>query len=228
MLDDGPHVFLSGHGADDFARDRGFEQVANSWFEIPERRRQLDELLGEGGFDDEIKYGTVGAVAVDVDGHVAVATSTGGLTAKRWGRVGDSPLIGAGTYADDRSAAVSATGSGEYFIRAVAAHQLAERVRLGGQSLQDALDAVLADIAALGGKGGLIAVAPDGEAAWGFTTPGMYRGMADADRPDGRALFGRRRAVGQVAAEPLGFCGDRPRARPRRTARRRRGSSCWG
>ena len=84
-------------------------------------------------FDDEIKYGTVGAVAVDVDGHVAAATSTGGLTAKRWGRVGDSPLIGAGTYADDRSAAVSATGSGEYFIRAVAAHQLAERVRLGGE-----------------------------------------------------------------------------------------------
>jgi len=180
LLDEGPHVFLSGHGADDFARDHGFEQVENGWFEIPERRRQLDELLASDGFDDEIKYGTVGAVAVDVDGHVAVATSTGGLTAKRWGRVGDSPLIGAGTYADDRSAAVSATGSGEYFIRAVAAHQVAERMRLGGQSLQEALDAVLADIGELGGKGGLIAVASDGEAAWGFTTPGMYRGMADA------------------------------------------------
>ena len=180
LLDDGPHVFLSGKGADDFARSHGLEQVDNSWFEIPERRRQLEELLGEGGFDDEVKYGTVGAVAVDVDGHVAVATSTGGLTAKRWGRVGDSPLIGAGTYADDRAAAVSATGSGEYFVRAVAAHQLAERVHLGGQSLQRALDAVLADVASLGGKGGLIAVAPDGESAWGFTTPAMYRGMADA------------------------------------------------
>ena len=180
LLDDGPHVFLSGHGADDFARDNGFEQVENSWFEIPERRRQLEELLEADGFDDEVKYGTVGAVALDVDGHVAVATSTGGLTAKRWGRVGDSPLIGAGTYADDRSAAVSATGSGEFFIRSVAAHQLAERVRLTGQSLQEALDAVLADIEVLGGKGGLIAVAPDGEAAWGFTTPAMYRGMADA------------------------------------------------
>jgi beta-aspartyl-peptidase (threonine type) len=180
LLDDGPHVFLSGHGADDFARDHGFEQVENSWFEVPERRAQLDELMNAGGFDDEVKYGTVGAVAVDVDGHVAVATSTGGLTAKRWGRVGDSPLIGAGTYADDRAAAVSATGSGEYFIRAVAAHQLAERVRIGGQSLQEALDAVLADIASLGGKGGLIAVAADGEAAWGFTTPAMYRGMADS------------------------------------------------
>jgi beta-aspartyl-peptidase (threonine type) len=180
LLEQGPHVFLSGHGADDFARSEGLEQVENSWFEVPERRRQLDELLGEGGFDDEIKYGTVGAVAVDIDGHVAAATSTGGLTAKRWGRVGDSPLIGAGTYADDRSAAVSATGSGEYFIRAVAAHQLAERVRIGGEPLQQALGAVLADIASLGGKGGLIAVAPDGEAAWGFTTPAMYRGMADA------------------------------------------------
>jgi beta-aspartyl-peptidase (threonine type) len=180
LLERGPHVFLSGHGADEFARGRGFEQVANSWFEIPERRRQLHELLAEDGFDDEIKYGTVGAVAVDVDGHVAAATSTGGLTAKRWGRVGDSPLIGAGTYADDRSAAVSATGSGEYFIRAVAAHQLAERIRLGGDTLQNSLDAVLADVAVLGGKGGLIAVAPDGEAAWGFTTPAMYRGMADS------------------------------------------------
>jgi beta-aspartyl-peptidase (threonine type) len=180
LLEQGPHVFLSGHGADDFARDAGLEQVDNKWFEVPERRRQLEELLAGGGFDDEVKYGTVGAVAVDIDGHVAVATSTGGLTAKRWGRVGDSPLIGAGTYADDRSAAVSATGSGEYFIRAVAAYQLAERVRLGGEPLQQALDNVLADIGSLGGKGGLIAVAPDGEAAWGFTTPAMYRGMADA------------------------------------------------
>ena len=179
LLERGPHVFLGGHGADDFARDHGFEQVENSWFEIPERRRQLGELMAGGGFDDEVKYGTVGAVAVDASGHVAVATSTGGLTAKRWGRVGDSPLIGAGTYADDRSAAVSATGSGEYFIRAVAAHQLAERIRIGGQSLQEALDAVLADIQSLGGKGGLIAVSPT-DAAWGFTTPAMYRGMADA------------------------------------------------
>ncbi len=180
LMEQGPHVFLSGRGADEVARGAGLEQVPNSWFEVPERRAQLHELLTQGGFDDEVKYGTVGAVAVDLDGHVAVATSTGGLTAKRWGRVGDSPLIGAGTYADDRSAAVSATGSGEYFIRAVAAHQLAERVRLGGQTLPDALDAVLADIESLGGKGGLIAVASDGEAAWGFTTPAMYRGMADA------------------------------------------------
>jgi beta-aspartyl-peptidase (threonine type) len=179
-MERGPHVFLSGHGADDFAREAGLEQVDNHWFETPERRTQLDHLLSEGGFDDEVKFGTVGAVAVDVDGHVAVATSTGGLTAKRWGRVGDSPLIGAGTYADDRAAAVSATGSGEYFIRAVAAHELTARIRIGREPLQQALDGVLADIASLGGKGGLIAVSPSGEAAWGFTTPAMYRGMADS------------------------------------------------
>lgn len=181
LMERGPHVFLSYEGADALAREIGLEQVDNDWFVTAERRRQLDELLARGGFDAEVKYGTVGAVAVDRDGHVAAATSTGGLTAKRWGRIGDSPLIGAGTYADDRSCAVSATGSGEYFIRAVAGHQLAERVRLAGEPLQAALDAVLADIAELGGQGGLIAVAPSGEAAWGFTTKAMYRGMADSE-----------------------------------------------
>jgi beta-aspartyl-peptidase (threonine type) len=181
LMERGPHVFLSGAGADVFAREAGLEQVANDWFVTDERRRQLEEIVQRGGFDADVKYGTVGAVALDAAGHVAAATSTGGLTAKRWGRIGDSPLIGAGTYADDRSAAVSATGSGEYFIRAVAAHQLAERIRLAGQSLQEALDSVLADVTQLGGNGGLIAVAPSGEAAWGFTTQAMYRGMADPD-----------------------------------------------
>jgi beta-aspartyl-peptidase (threonine type) len=181
LMEQGPHVFMVGEGADLFAREQGFEQVENSWFETAERRRQLDELLASGGFDDNVKYGTIGAVAVDSDGHVAAATSTGGLTAKRWGRIGDSPLIGAGTYADDRACAVSATGSGEYFIRVVAAHEVAARVRIGGEPLQQALDGVLADIEALGGTGGLIAVAPSGEYAWAFTTPAMYRGVADAN-----------------------------------------------
>jgi beta-aspartyl-peptidase (threonine type) len=179
LMEQGPHVFLSGRGADEFAREAGIEQVDNSWFVTAERQRQLDEIMAHGGFDAEVKYGTVGAVALDQQGHVAAATSTGGLTAKRWGRIGDSPLIGCGTYADDRSAAVSATGSGEYFIRAVAAHQLAERVRLGGETLQAALDGVLADIGDLGGTGGLIAVSSTGDAACGFTTRAMYRGIAD-------------------------------------------------
>ena len=180
LMERGPHVLLSYEGADRMAREAGLEQVENKWFMTDERRRQLEELLAKGGFDAEVKYGTVGAVAVDAAGHVAAATSTGGLTAKQWGRIGDSPLIGAGTYADDRACAVSATGSGEYFIRAVAAHQLAERMRLAGEPVQTALDGVLEDIRELGGTGGLIAVAPTGECAWGFTTRAMYRGMADA------------------------------------------------
>jgi beta-aspartyl-peptidase (threonine type) len=180
LMEHGPHVFLSGDAADRFAAGIGVEQVPNDFFILSERRRQLEEALTAGSAADPIKYGTIGAVALDRHGHVAAATSTGGITAKKWGRIGDSPLIGAGTYADDRAAAVSATGSGEYFIRAVAAHQLAERVRMGRQSLQEALDSTLDDIASIGGKGGLIAVTPNGEAAWGFTTPAMYRGMADA------------------------------------------------
>ena len=176
------HVLLSFEGAEQFARLHGFETVDNRWFETEERRAQLEKVLAAGGhFDADVKYGTIGAVAVDEAGHVASATSTGGLTAKRWGRIGDSPLIGAGTYADDRSAAVSATGSGEYFIRAVAAHQVAECIRLTGAGLQQAVDETLADISEMGGTGGLIAVASSGEAAWGFTTAGMYRGVAGFD-----------------------------------------------
>lgn len=181
VMDHSPHVLLTYDGADDFARGRGLEQVGNDWFVTPVRQAQLAEVMAAGGkFDADIKFGTIGAVAVDRHGHVAAATSTGGLTAKRWGRVGDSPLIGAGTYADNRAAAISATGSGEYFIRAVAAHEVAARIRLGCETLQQAIDGVLGDIASLGGKGGLIAVSPSGDAAWGFTTPAMYRGMADA------------------------------------------------
>ena len=180
LMEQGPHVFLTGAAADRFAAARQVEQVANDFFILPERRRQLEEALAAGSAADPIKYGTIGAVAVDVHGDVAAATSTGGITAKRWGRVGDSPLIGAGTYADNRAAAISATGSGEYFIRAVAAHEVAARMRLAGETLQQAIDSVLADISALGGKGGLIAIAPNGDAAWAMTTPAMYRGMADA------------------------------------------------
>jgi len=185
-MEHSPHVLLTYDGADRFAREQGLEQVDNRWFVTEQRRAQLDKVMAAGGkFDADIKYGTIGAVACDVNGHVAAATSTGGLTAKRWGRIGDSPLIGAGTYADDRAAAVSATGLGEAFIRASAAHELCARVRIGGDQLQQALDAVLADVKELGGTGGLIAVGPTGEAAWGFMTPGMYRGVTG---PDGREV----------------------------------------
>jgi beta-aspartyl-peptidase (threonine type) len=182
VMEKARHVFLSGAGADQFAREQGLEQAPPRWFETEERRLQLEKVKAtrSEAFDVELKYGTVGAVALDSHGHVAAATSTGGLTGKRWGRIGDTPVIGAGTYADDRSAAVSGTGTGEMFIRAAAGHQLADRLRLAGETLQQALDGVLADIESLGGRGGLIAVSARGEAAWGFTTPGMYRGMADA------------------------------------------------
>ena len=138
VLEKSEHVLLSGDGATEFARQAGIEQVDCDYFETPERRRQLEEFKAGrlSALGVEYKYGTVGAVALDSSGNLAAATSTGGMTAKRWGRIGDSPLVGAGTYADNRSAAVSSTGSGEFFIRAVAAHQLAERIRLIGAPLQ--------------------------------------------------------------------------------------------
>ena len=192
-MEHSPHILLTYDEADAFARERGLEQVENAWFVTAERKAQLEKVMAAGGaFDTDIKYGTIGAVAVDSHGHVAAATSTGGLTAKRWGRIGDSPLIGAGTYADDRACAVSATGLGEAFIRAVGGHQLAMRVMLSGESLQSALDAVLADVGSLGGTGGLIAVAPGGEAAWGFTTPGMYRGVARSNGEREVAVYAER------------------------------------
>ncbi|HYD23934.1 MAG TPA: isoaspartyl peptidase/L-asparaginase [Croceibacterium sp.] len=181
VMEDGRHVFLSGDGAEAFARERGIVMADPEWFATSERRRQLDEVKARGaGFDAGVKYGTVGAVAVDREGHVAAATSTGGLTGKRWGRIGDSPVIGAGNYADDRACAVSATGSGEYFIRAGVAHEIAARMRLLGESAQAAADAVIAEVGALGGDGGVIVAAPDGSIAFAFNTPGMYRAQADS------------------------------------------------
>ena len=184
VMDDGRHLLLSGEGAEAFAREAGCEQVDPAWFATAERLRQMDEFKAAGGFDSGMKYGTVGAVACDRSGHVAAATSTGGLTAKRWGRIGDTPIIGAGTYADDRACAVSCTGAGEFFLRAVAGHEIAARVRLANEMVVDAAGAVVAEIAALGGKGGVIAVDPQGEGGWAFSTPGMYRAIATShDQP---------------------------------------------
>jgi beta-aspartyl-peptidase (threonine type) len=181
VMEAGPHVFLAGAGAERFAREHGFETVDPGWFETPERRRQLEEFQARKGawFDSSVKYGTVGAVARDSHGHLAAATSTGGLTGKRWGRIGDSPVIGAGTYADDRACAVSATGAGEFFIRAGAAKAIADRILLLGESAQAAADAVIADIGDLGGDGGVIVAAADGSTAFALNTAGMYRARAD-------------------------------------------------
>jgi len=182
VMEASPHVLLSGDGAERFARDQGIAAQDPAWFATDERRRQLDELLARNAnaFDIDMKYGTVGAVARDTAGHLAAATSTGGVTGKRWGRIGDSPLIGAGTYADDRSAAISCTGSGEFFIRVGVGHEIGARIRLSGETPQAAADAVMAEVRALGGTGGVIVAAPGGEAVWSFTTPGMYRARATA------------------------------------------------
>ena len=191
VMEASPHVFLSGPGADEFSREQGLEQVDPDWFATAERWRQLEELKAKklGWYNVDLKYGTVGAVAVDGEGHVAAATSTGGLTGKRWGRIGDSPLIGAGTYADDRSCAVSATGAGEFFIRAAAAHEIGARMRLLGESAQVAADAVIAEVGTLGGSGGVIVAAPDGSTAFAFNTPGMYRARADSAGLREAAIF---------------------------------------
>ena len=183
VMEKSPHVMLSGAGADQFSREQALEQADEDWFALPERRRQLEEMKGRGDnwFDTDMKYGTVGAVAIDTNGHVAAGTSTGGITGKRWGRIGDSPLIGCGTYADDRAGAVSATGSGEYFIREAAAHQICARIRLLGESAQQAADTVMAEVGALGGTGGVIIVSADGDAGWSFNSIGMYRGKASAE-----------------------------------------------
>ncbi|HEX8534112.1 MAG TPA: isoaspartyl peptidase/L-asparaginase [Allosphingosinicella sp.] len=183
VMEKSPHVMLSGGGADQFSRDQGLEQAGPEWFSTPARRQALDDMLSnrDGWFDVDMKYGTVGAVALDTGGHVAAATSTGGITGKRWGRIGDSPIIGAGTYADDRAGAVSATGSGEYFIREAAAHEICARVRMLGQTAKAASDAVIAEVGELGGTGGFIFVSRSGEAGWSFNSAGMYRGKASAD-----------------------------------------------
>jgi L-asparaginase / beta-aspartyl-peptidase len=183
---------LSGTGADAYVTEMGLETADQAYFETPERRRQLEELKSKDGawFDKEIKYGTVGAVALDTQGHVAAATSTGGLTGKRWGRIGDSPLIGAGTYADDRACAVSATGAGEYFIRVGVAHEICARVRLKGEKIVPAAIAVMAEVKALGGDGGVIVIAPDGQIGWSFNTPGMYRGGRDSTGRERIAIYG--------------------------------------
>lgn len=192
VMEASPHVFFSRKGADRFAAEQGLEQVDPDWFATPERRRQWQEFRARkvSHFDIDMKYGTVGAVALDMTNHVAAATSTGGLTGKRWGRIGDSPVIGAGTYADDRACAVSATGVGEYFIRIGVAHEICARVRLKGESLQATADAVIAELTEMGGTGGVIATGPSGEQVWSFNSPGMYRAKVGSLQPRVIAIFG--------------------------------------
>ena len=180
VMEETPHVFLSGDGAEEFASVMGVERVEQSYFFTEYRRRKLDEALAKEGAGSEQKGGgTVGAVALDVHGNLAAATSTGGTTDKRWGRVGDSPVIGAGTYADNRTCAVSCTGTGEEFIRHSVAHAISARMEHGGLTLQDAAEQVVFQVLQPG-DGGIIAVGRDGSIAMVFNSQGMYRGAADS------------------------------------------------
>ncbi|HEV8019262.1 MAG TPA: isoaspartyl peptidase/L-asparaginase [Steroidobacteraceae bacterium] len=184
VMEKSRHVLLVGSGAEEFALEEQFTLVPNHYFRTAERIEQLEfERRGQRVSDlvPPAPQGTVGAVARDADGNLAAATSTGGLTNKRPGRVGDSPIVGAGTYAKNGVCAVSATGHGEYFIRAVAAHHVCAAVEYRGLTLQQAVHELLHDILrGLGGDGGLIAVNRDGQLVLEFSTEGMFRGARDA------------------------------------------------
>jgi beta-aspartyl-peptidase (threonine type) len=180
-----PHVLLAGEGAEEFALEQGVTLVPGSYFYTERRWKQLEDAQRENRIADATSdtdyFGTVGAVALDAHGNLAAATSTGGMTNKRWGRIGDSPIIGAGTYADNATCAVSATGSGEYFMRAVVAHEICARVRLSGVSAAEAArDVVHGLLKDIGGDGGVIVVDKDGALSLEFNTEGMFRGARDS------------------------------------------------
>lgn len=198
VMERSPHVMLAGAGAEAFADLHGdIARVPNAWFDTDVRRHQLqlEQARERAAAGDDAGalagayFGTVGAVALDRSGGIAAATSTGGMTNKRWSRVGDSPLIGAGTWADAR-VGVSATGWGEYFIRNAVAHDIAARVAYGGATLADAARTVIHDcVGGLGGDGGAIALDRDGNIALPFNTAGMYRGWIGIDGRRGTAIF---------------------------------------
>jgi L-asparaginase / beta-aspartyl-peptidase len=179
VMEHSEYVLLSGCGAEEFALSRGFKFVPQSYFYTSARWRQLERIRSGDPQTSPLTIshvGTVGAVALDANGRLAAATSTGGMTGKRYQRIGDSPIIGAGTYADDRACAVSATGHGEVFIRAAVAHDICARVRFGARTLAQAVrEVVLDELASLRGEGGVIAIGPRGDIAMEFNSEGMFR-----------------------------------------------------
>lgn len=199
VMTSSPHVMMVGEGAEAFAQTQDIALVDPAYFRTERRWQQLQRALEAERTaqpqasvltgDARPYFGTVGAVALDAGGRLAAGTSTGGMTNKRYNRVGDAPLIGAGTWADARCA-VSGTGWGEYYIRAAAAHEICARVRLRGDDIREAADAVIdREIPAAGGNGGAIALDADGRVAFPFNTPGMYRGWIGADGVPHVAVF---------------------------------------
>ncbi len=198
VLEHSPHVLLAGQGAEEFARDQGIELVPATWFWTERRFRQLLKVQEKGehalllDHDGDHRFGTVGAVVLDAKGDLAAGTSTGGLTNKAWGRIGDSPIIGAGTYASNRSCAVSGTGQGEYFMRLTIARDICALVEYRGLSLQEAADEMVQRrLKELGGGGGVIALGRDGTIVFSFNTEGMYRGWLDSRDPEPKTAIYR-------------------------------------
>lgn len=193
IMEDSPHVMLSGKGAEEFAAENEIELVDPSYFYTKRRKEALDKVLknevapnnSSASLDIDLsdyKYGTVGCVALDKHGNIVAGTSTGGMTNKRWGRIGDAPIIGAGTYADNKTAGISATGWGEFFIRGVVAHDIAARMRYGNEKLEDAAhDVIQKEIPEMGGDGGIIAIDKDANIVMEFNTYGMFRASVDKD-----------------------------------------------
>lgn len=197
VMEQSPHVLLVGDGAEDFAKQKGVELVSEDYFKTDRRwnelqkakekeNRQADQTRKIGNNQDSeyarvTSFGTVGAVALDKHGNLAAATSTGGMTNKKVGRVGDSPIIGAGTYANNRTCAVSGTGDGEYFMRALVAYDVSALMQYKGMSLKSASNLVIEKVGKLGGSGGIIAIDHDGNIAMPFDTEGMYRGYVGDD-----------------------------------------------
>jgi beta-aspartyl-peptidase (threonine type) len=202
VLEHSPHVMLVGQGAEQFAEQQGLPLVANEYFHTERRRLALQRAIAaERGSvlsedqDDPLevvkdKKGTVGAVALDQSGDIVAATSTGGMTNKRYGRVGDSPIIGAGTYADNRICGISATGHGEFFIRAAVAHDICARAEYKGISLQAAADEVVQQrLVAMGADGGIIGLDPNGQVVYSFNSDGMYRAAITSSSPLSVGIF---------------------------------------
>lgn len=196
VMENSEHVMFARDGAETFAKERGLELVKEKYFYTERRwKTYRDALEREKKQEDaslpaDFKYGTVGAVALDADGDLAAGTSTGGMTLKRYGRVGDAPIIGAGTFADNASCAVSATGHGEYFMRLTIARDICAQVEYAGASVADAADDVINNrLENLGGDGGVIVLGKDGDYAMTFNSAGMFRGVKTADTLD-VAIYG--------------------------------------
>ena len=202
VMEASPHVLLSGSGADTFAEGQGLVLVDNQYFSTPERARALERYRAARVGSDSAKFGTVGVVVLDAQGNLAAGTSTGGMTGKRWGRIGDSPLIGSGTYADNGSCAVSATGHGEFFIRWQVASDICARVRYQKVYLQAAATHVIhQELAPAGGDGGVVAVDPRGNVAMVFNTEGMYRASINGVGEKVVAIFKDEPATGSGVAD---------------------------